>query len=231
MGEQTIAAEAPTRARDRLLGLSGLGFFAALLPVVVIPHASLDYPVDKPPAGEVITEFFQRHYALEEWQSLMHSLAGLALLVFGVAVARQVRRHQDDARVAATLIVAGAGLAAAVMVVTMAIVAGTISQTGGVDGVTEGWLYNLAWDVHFKMLYAVPLVLLPAGRVLGRTGALPRVLTGAGSVLAVLAVAAMVGGLTQDTEFLQFPVFFLLMLWVLATAVVALTRGVGPRPS
>src|ERR1700710_965959 len=133
----TLAAEAPSRSRDRLLGLSGLAFLAAPLPVIVIPHASLDYPIDSPPAGSVITAFFHRHYALEEWQSLMHSFAAVALLVFGVALARQVRRHQDEG-FAATLVVAGAGLAAATMLVAMGIVAGTDGQTGGNDGGAEG---------------------------------------------------------------------------------------------
>jgi hypothetical protein len=206
------------RIRDRLLGLSGLAFVAALLPVVVIPHASLDYPIGQPPAGSVITQFFHQHYALEQWQALMHSLAALALLVFGVALARQLRRATPESP-ASSLLLAGTVLAASVMLITMLLVAGTITQTGGVGGVTQGWLYNLAWDTHFKMLYAVPLVLLPASRVL------PRLLGGAGWVLAALAMVAMVAVINPGTEFLQFPVFFLLMLWIGVTGLVALTRG------
>lgn len=219
----------PGRERDRVLGLSGLGFFALLLAVIVVPHASLDYAVDKPPASSVITDFFSRHYALEQYQALMHSFAGVALLVFGIALAAQVARVEGPRRISSRLVAGGAVGAATVMVTTMLLVAGSITMTGGIAGRTQGWLYDIAWNEHFKMLYLVPLMLVPACLVLGRVKALPRALTWVGLLIAVLCVAAMTGVLTAGTEFLQFPVFFAVMLWVLATSVVALTRGVGVR--
>ena len=72
-------------------------------------------------------------------------------------------------------------------------------------------------------------MLAPACLVLGRSRALPRTLTWLGLLVSLLCLIAMIGVLTSGTEFLQFPVFFLLMLWVLATGVVALVRGVGVR--
>jgi hypothetical protein len=219
----------PNRRRDVALGASGIGFFVLLLAVIAVPHSSLDYPVKKPPASSVITEFFSNHYGLEQYQALMHSLAALMFMVFGVALAAQVRRHELVGRVASRLVTAGAAATATVMLVTMLLVAGTITMTGGIDGRTQGWLYELAWNEHFKLLYPAALVLAPACLVLGRTRALPRTLTWLGLLVSLLCLIAMVGVLTSGTEFLQFPVFFLLMLWVLATGIVALVRGVGVR--
>ena len=193
-----------------VLGASGIGFFALLLAVIVVPHSSLDYPVKKPPASSVITDFFSRHYALEQYQALMHSLAALLLLVFGVALAAQVRRHETVGRVGSRLVAAAAAATTTVMLVTMLLVAGTISMTGGIDGRTQGWLYNLAWNEHFKLLYPAALMLAPACLVLGRSRALPRTLTWLGLLVALLCLIAMIGVLTSGTEFLQFPVFFLL---------------------
>ena len=79
----------------------------------------------------------------------MHSLAALLLLVFGVALATQVRRHETVGRVGSRLVAAAAAATTTVMLVTMLLVAGTISMTGGIDGRTQGWLYNLAWNEHF----------------------------------------------------------------------------------
>jgi hypothetical protein len=110
-------------------------------------------------------------------------------------------------------------------------VAGTISLTGGVDGVTQGWVYDLAWMEHFKSLYLLPLALIPACAVLQRTRALPGALTWSGMVLGALGLVAMAGVLSASTEFLMFPVFMLLVLWVLATGIVALSRGVGAKPA
>ena len=102
-----------TRVRDLTLGISGIAFAALLLPVVVIPHASLDYEPTKPPKDPtVITSFFEKHYALEQYQALMHSLAAVAMLVFFTALAAQVRRTTPHARLTAGLtLAAGAGMA------------------------------------------------------------------------------------------------------------------------
>jgi hypothetical protein len=220
-----LATPAPTtvRAKDATLGLSGLGFALLLIPVVVIPHASLDYETTKPPASHVFVTFFKAHRAVEESQALMHSLAAVVLLVFFVALADRVRRTGHE--LAARLTLAGGVGVALVMLVTMLVVAGSISLNGGVDGQVQGWIYSLGWWEHFKCAYLLPVALVPACRVLRTARVLPAALAWTGQVLGVLGLVAMVGGLSDATEFLMFPVFFLLILWVLATGIVALTRG------
>lgn len=217
-----------TRLRDRTLGLSGIAFAALLLPVVLVPHASLDYEPTHPPRdGSVITSFFEKHYALEQYQALMHSLAAVALLVFFCALAGHVRGVDGPGSLVARL-TSGAGTAmAAIMILTMGLVAGSISLTGGIDGITQGWVYAIGWWEHFKCLYLLPVALIPACRVLRRARVLPAGLAWPGQVLGVLGGVAMVGVLDASTEFLMFPVFILLVLWMLATGVVALTRGLA----
>jgi hypothetical protein len=219
----------PPRVRDKVLGLSGIAFAAVLIPVVVIPHASLDYENTNPPKGSVITAFFHAHYALEQYQAFMHSLAALALLVFFVALGTLVRRSDPSSSTVGRLTAGAGATMSAIMLLTMALVAGTISLTGGVDGVTQGWVYNLGWMEHFKALYLLPVALIPACVVLRRTRALPAALTWPGMVLGALGFIAMAGVLSASTEFLMFPVFVLLILWILATGIVALTRGVGAQ--
>jgi hypothetical protein len=224
------AATPDTRApaRDRLLGLSGLGFVGVLVLVLAVPHTGIDNAYDKPPSSSYITHFFHQHYGLEQYQALMHSIAGVLLLVFGVALAAQVKRTVPQSG-ADRLVTAGATGISAIMLITMMLVAGTITLTGGVDGQTQWWLYNLGWEEHFKALYLWPVMLVPACTVLGRVRALPQAVTWGGQLVVVLCVVAMVGGLSSGTDFLQFPVFFLTMVWVLATSIVVLTRGVGAK--
>ncbi len=221
-----------TRTRDRVLGLSGIGFTALLLAGVLVPHASLELdPTVIPDDPSVITSFFEKHYALQQYQALMHSLAAVALLVFFAALAEQVRRSDPNAHLSARLtFVAGAGMTT-IMLMAMALVAGSISQTGGVDGTTQAWIYNLGWWEHFKSLYLLPVALVPACLVLRRTRVLPAALAWSGLVLGVLAPVAMAAGLDASTEFLMFPVHLLLMVWVLATGIVALSRGLARRPT
>ena len=173
----------------------------------------------------LITSFFEKHYALEQYQALMHSLAAVALLVFFTALAAQVRRATPHARLAAGLtLAAGAGMAT-IMLVTMALVSGSISLTGGVDGITQGWLYAIGWWEHFKCLSLLPVAVIPACRVLRSEGVLPAPLAWTGQVLGILGPVAMIGALNSATEFLMFPVFILFMVWTLATGVLASTRG------
>jgi hypothetical protein len=226
----TLRAEAPTlvRARDAALGVSGLAFALLLIPVVVVPHASLDYATTKPPASHVFVTFFRQHRAVEESQALLHSLAAVALLVFFAALAGHVRRSGND--LAARLTLAGGTGVAVIMLLTMMLVAGSISLNGGVDGQVQGWIYSLGWWEHFKCAYLLPVALVPACRVLRTARVLPAALAWSGQVLGLLGLVAMIGGLSSATEFLMFPVFFLLILWVLATGIVALTRGLATEP-
>ncbi len=86
-------------------------------------------------------------------------------------------------------------------------------------------LYLLGWDFHFKIAYLLPLVLLPAGHVLRRTQAAPAALTWSGLLLGVLALASTLGNLSADTMFVQYPVFMLFLLWMLAAGLVLGLRG------
>jgi hypothetical protein len=227
----TLRAESPTRTRvrDLALGASGVAFALLLIPVVAIPHASLDYPTTKPPAGHVFVTYFRQHRVLEESQALMHSLAAVALLVFFAALAGHVRRTGNA--LAARLTLAGGTGVAVIMLLTMMLVAGSISLNGGVDGQVQGWIYSLGWWEHFKCAYLLPIALVPACRALRAHRVLPAPLAWSGQVLGLLGLVAMVGGLSSATEFLMFPVFFLLILWLLVTGLTALVRGVdAPSP-
>jgi hypothetical protein len=223
----TLRAETPTlgRVRDVVLGASGVVFALLLIPVVVIPHASLDYPTTKPPASHVFVTFFDQHRAVEESQALLHSLAAVALLVFFAALAGHVQRTGNA--LAARLTLAGGTGVAAIMLLTMMLVAGSISLNGGVDGQVQGWIYSLGWWEHFKCAYLLPVALVPACRVLRTARVMPAALAWTGQVVGLLGLVAMVGAISSATEFLMFPVFFLLILWVLAAGVVALTRGLA----
>ena len=224
------ATQRVSRARDRVLSLSGIGFAALLLPVLLIPHASLDADPARPPDDPaVVVAFFEEHYALQQYQALMHSLAAVVLLVFFSALAAQVRRAAPSARLSANLTVGGGAGIATIMLVTMALVAGSVSLTGGVGGDVQWWLYTLGWWEHFKALYLLPVALVPACLVLRRERVLPAALAWPGVALGVLAPLAMAGGLSASTEFVMFPLFMLLLLWVLVVGVVAGTRGLATR--
>ncbi len=214
------------RTRDRVLALSGVGFAALLLPVVLVPHASLDVDPTSPPKDPAaVVAFFEEHYALQQYQALMHSLAAVVLLVFFTALAAQVRRAAPSARSTANLTVAGGAGIASIMLATMALVAGSISLTGGVDGGVQSWMYTLGWWEHFKSLYLLPVALVPACLVLRRARVLPAALAWPGIALGLLAPVAMAGALSATTEFVMFPLFLLFLVWVLAVGVVAGTRG------
>ena len=225
-----LQAETPTlsRVRDVVLGASGVAFALLLIPVVAIPHASLDYPTTKPPASHVFVTFFDQHRGVEESQALLHSLAAVALLVFFAALAGHVQRTGNA--LAARLTLAGGAGVALIMLLTMMLVAGSISLNGGVDGQVQGWVYSLGWWEHFKCAYLLPVALVPACRVLRSARVMPAALAWAGQVVGLLGLVAMIGGLSSATEFLMFPVFFLLILWVLAAGVVALTKGFVEQP-
>lgn len=221
------ARSAQGRVRDRVLGLSGISFTVLLLLVVLPPHATLDYDRTHPPSRDTVTAFFEKHYTLEQYQALMHSLAAVALLVFFAALAAQVRYADTAEGISARLTLAAGASIGTIMLMTMALVSGSVSLTGGVDGVTQGWMYTIGWWGHFKCVYLLPVALVPACRVLRRARVLPAALAWSGQVLGLLGLVAVAGSLSRSTEFLMFPAYMLLMLWVLATGTVALTRGLA----
>lgn len=219
-------------ARDRVLGLSGVGFAVVLLSVLLVPHASLDLaPGSMPSDPDTVTAFFDAHYVTQQAQAVGHSLAGVLLLVFLVALAEHVRRAaRTDADVVAARLTLTAGAAmAAVMLLTMALVSGSVSLTGDVDGAVQGWMYALGWWAHPKFLYLLPVALVPACAVLRRAGAAPSAVTWTGQAIGVLGLLAMLGALSATIEFVMYPVLMLLILWVFVTGVVSLTRGLDVR--
>ncbi len=225
----SLPADSPapqgTRSRDLVLGVSGVAFTAILLPVLLVPHASLDLgPGTMPEDPAVVTRFFEAHVAAQQAQTIAHSFGAVALLVFFAALAALVRRTTAG-RVTAQLTLAGGAGMATIMLLTMALVSASITLTGDIDGATQGWMYALGWWAHFKLLYLLPVALVPACRVLHRAGVLPGALAWSGQALGVLGALAMVGGLSAATEFAMFPVFMLLMVWMSVTGIVGLSRG------
>lgn len=223
-------ADPADRTLDRVLSLTGIGFGALLLPVVLVPHASLDVdPTEPAPDPAAVVAFFEQHYALQQYQALAHSLAAVVLLGFFAALAAQVRRFAPQARLTAVLTIAGGAGITTIMLLTMALVAGSVSLTGAVDGDVQAWMYALGWWEHPKALYLLPVALVPACLVLRRQGVLPGFLAWPGIGLGVLAPAAMAAALSASSEFVMYPLYMLFLLWVLVVGVVAGTLGLSTR--
>ncbi len=216
-----------TRSRDLVLGVSGVAFAAILLPVLLVPHASLGLgPGTMPEDPGVVTHFFEKHFAAQQAQAIAHSFGAVALLVFFVALASLVRRTTAERVVARLTSAAGAGMAT-IMLLTMAVVSASISLTGDIDGATQGWMYALGWWAHFKLLYLLPVALVPSCVALRRAKVLPAALAWPGVAVGVLGALSMVGGLSAATEFTMFPVFMLLMAWMTVIGIVSLSRGLA----
>lgn len=222
----TLSTPRPTRTdadrrRDPVLAASAVACFVVTVAVLVIPHQSLD---DTATADEV-TSFFTRHYVVQQSQTVMHILGALALLVFSVRWAALVRRWQRPDETADRLVVAAAGATTAVVVVAMGFTSAAIYLAGRIDGELLHALYRMGWDFNFKIAYLVPLLLLPSCHVLRRERAVPGAVAWSGLVLGVLALASTLGNLSTDTMFVQYPVFMLLLLWVVVTGLVVGLRG------
>ena len=155
----------------------------------------------------------------------MHSLGAVAMLVFFARLALLVRRVDRPSGMAGQLVLAAGAAVVAIVIVTMGFVSAVIFQTGSIDGSLQESLYLVGWDFHFKIAYLLPLVLLPACHVLRRTQAAPAALTWSGLLLGVLALASTLGNLSADTMFVQYPVFMLFLLWMLAAGLVLGLRG------
>ena len=210
------------RRRDPLLALGAITSFVVTFAVLLIPHDSL---ADSPSAAEA-TAFFEQNYLIQQSQTVMHSLGAVALLVFLARLASVVRRHEGaDEGWSSLTLAAGAALVATI-VLSMGFVSATIHLTGTIDGGLQEMLYLIGWDVHFKVAYLVPLVLLPACDVLRRAGAGPAVLTWSGTALGALTLVGTLGNLNPVTMVVQYPFFMLFLLWCLAAGLVLGVRGV-----
>ena len=64
---------------------------------------------------------------------------------------------------------------------------------------------------------------------LRREHAAPAAVTWTGLALGVLALVSTLGNLSQDTMFVQYPVFLLFLFWMLAAGLVLGLRGVPER--
>lgn len=211
--------EATERRTDRMLGAAAVGAVVSAFAVVLVPHAVLD--ADSP-SPEQVTAFFTDHYAMQQTQPLLHSISGVLLLVFLVRLAGLLR-HLGGGGVADVVRAAGTALVA-VIIVTMGWVAAVVNLTGDVDGALQWDLYNIGWDFHFRLLYLLPLVLLPTGWLLRRAGA--PVIGWSAIVLGALTAVAPVGYLGEDTYFVQYPAYMLFLLWTLAAGIALGFRGV-----
>jgi hypothetical protein len=206
------------RLRDPLLGWSAVAAALVTFAVVFIPHHSL--PDDPTPAQ--VTDFFTANYAIQQSQPLMHSVGGVLMLVFLVQLAALLR-DLGAARSAHVVRAAGTALVA-VVVTTMGWVAAVVTLTGDIDGSLQETLYMIGWDFHFRLLYLLPLVLLPAGWTLRRSGA---AVTGwIALVIGGLTAVAPLGYLGTDTWVVQYPAFMLFLLWTLGAGIALGLRGV-----
>lgn len=210
------------RTRQPQLALAATASFVVTVSVLFVPHEGIP---DNASAREV-TAFFTDNYAVQQSQALMHSLGAVALLAFLSHLAALVRRFEGPDGVAARVVNAAGAAFTAIVLVTMGLVSATIYLTGSADGATQETLYSIGWDLHFKVAYLVPLILLPACLVLRRAKAAPAFLTWSGLGLGALALVSTLGNLSRDTMFVQYPVFMLFLLWTLVAGLVMGLRGV-----
>lgn len=219
--DANTAGASGRRRREPLLAVSAVTCFVVTFTVLVIPHDSLQ---DEASADQVTT-FFTQNYALQQSQTLMHSLGALAMLVFLARLATVVGRHQRPEEGWDRLVLAASSAVVAIIVLAMGLVSAAIFLTGTIDGELQHMLYRMGWDFHFKIAYLLPLVLLPACHVLRRERAAAGAVTWSGLLLGVLALASTLGNLNKDTMFVQYPVFMLFLLWILLTGLVMGLRG------
>lgn len=226
----TVAAalQAPpsTRQREPLLAASAVTSFVVTVAVLLIPHEFLP---SSPEPGEV-TAFFEQNYLVQQSQTLMHSLGAVALLVFYAQLAAVVRRLERDGEPWSRLTLAAGSAFAAVVIVTMGWVSAVIVLTGNIDGGLQETLYMMGWDFHFRVLYLIPLLTVPACHVLRRAGAASGLVTWSGTVLGVVSLMGSLGYLGRETWVAQYPLFMLFLLWTLVAGLVLGLRGVGRSP-
>lgn len=163
--------------------------------VLLIPHDSLP----SSPRPDEVTAFFEQNHLVQQSQTLMHSLGAVALLVFFAQLAAVVRRLEGDGEPWSRLTLAAGAAFGAVVVVTMGWVSAVVVLTGNIEGGLQETLYMMGWDLHFRVLYLVPLLTLPACHVLRRSGAASGLVTWSGTVLGAVALVGILGYLGRET--------------------------------
>lgn len=184
-----------TRQREPLLAASAVTSFVVTIAVLLIPHDSLP----SSPRPDEVTAFFEQNYLVQQSQTLMHSLGAVALLVFFAQLAAVVRRLEGDGEPWSRLTLAAGAAFGAVVVVTMGWVSAVVVLTGNIEGGLQETLYMMGWDLHFRVLYLVPLLTLPACHVLRRSGAASGLVTWSGTVLGAVALVGILGYLGRET--------------------------------
>lgn len=208
------------RLRDPILGWTGIGSFVVTIAVLFIPHEVLgDH--EKTTAADV-TEFFTTNYTIQQSQTLLHSVGAVLLLVFLLRVAALLARLGGGG--AADVVRAASSVLVAVVVITMGFVATVVTLHETMDGNLVESLYQVGWDWHFRLLYLLPLILLPTGIVLRRAG--EKATGWATLTLGGLTAVAPLGYLAADTFFVHYPAFMLFLLWVLGAGISLGLRGV-----
>lgn len=219
------------RQRERLLGASGVLFFLVLIAVLAVPHDSV-WPdqTRAVPSAEKVASFFAEEYAMQQFQTVMHSLAMLILLVFA-GILCSLLRPADAADGRWTRIAFGAVAAiAAIDVVAMGLASAAVTFSERFAGEGALFAYAIAWSMFAKVNYLLPAFLLPVGELTRRSGLLPRWLGWTAIVVGALSLLSTLGNLSENTWFAQYPIFMLFIAWVLVTGVVVLLRGVTPVP-
>jgi hypothetical protein len=218
----TTDTHSAVRHRDPVLGISAVASFVITFAVLLVPHDAL--PDDAGPRE--VTAFFEANYVVQQSQTVMHALGAVALLVFLTRLSGLVGRLERPGESWSRLATAAGAALVTVVVVTMGLVSAVIALTGTIDGAVQETLYMIGWDLHFKVAYLIPLVLVPVCAVLRRAHAAPTVLTWTGLLLGGVALLSTLGNLTRSTMFVQYPVFMLFLAWTLAAGLVLSLRGV-----
>lgn len=217
---------------DLVLGASGLLFVLLTIAPVVIPHESLSVTetaasADELPSSAEIHAFFERNATMQAAQPWFHLLGLAAFCVFAGRLAGHLRADPRSAPWAPVAAVSAAGMVA-IMGVAMAFVAALLLQRAFLDGRTFLVLYDVAWDLHFKVNYVAPVFLGAISWGAKRSGLMSGWLTWVGLVAAALVLLSTLAHLSEEMFFAQYPAFFLVLAWALLVAVMGLLGRVGP---
>lgn len=223
--EPIESSDTPTGRTARVVGWSAIAFALVPIPVIAVPHESLEGTE----SGAEIVAFFERHWAMQQWQPMMHLFSALALVVFVVSLTSLLRESERGSALWSQ-VARGAGLVmAAVIIVSMALVSSALALVGepnaSPSGDVVGGLYFTGWHLHFKINYIVPLFMAAIALVTLRGHAFSRVWGWLTAVLAVVMLASVFGNLSYGTYFVQFPAFMLLLVWSIGTGIMFLRRA------
>lgn len=227
-----MTTDLPEPAPLRFTGISAILFALVPLPVLLVPHESMKDSF----GGDDINAFFQQHWTMQQWQTLMHIASALFLLAFVVGLYR-ILRSTARSRTFPMLALVSGSIIVVQVVVSMAVVSSSIAllhleQTGPpTDPTIAAAFYYLGWDLHFKVNYVVPLFLAVAAWAGWQGQSLSRAWGVITAGVALLTAASAVATLWQPSYVAQYPAFMLFMAWSLGTGVMFLARSGRLKPS